>query len=70
MFETVVPKLRKWVRLLAFFGGLAAVGFGIYSILVEPLFLVPGPAEPTRGIEAELLLIVGGFMWCLLVTKI
>lgn len=69
MVETVWPRLRGVVRLLAFLAGLTVVGVGILSALHAPI-VGRGVGEPTRQIAPELLAIVGGCLWMLLVTKL
>lgn len=69
MFETVWPRVRTVARLVAFGVGLAVIGWAILSILQTPVASGPG-AEPTGQIATELLAIVAGAMWMLLVTRL
>lgn len=69
MFETVWPRLRTFVRSLAFFAGLGVIAWAAFSILQTPV--IGGNAtEPTRLIATELVAIVGACLWMLLVTKV
>jgi len=60
------------IRSFSFLIGLVVVGWGVWSILTQPalLFISQSASEPTQVIATELLAIVIGFMWMLLITKI
>lgn len=70
MFETVWPRLRTFLRSIAFFAGLAVIGVAVLSILQTPVIGGQTAAEPTRQIAGELVAIAAACMWMLLVTKL
>jgi hypothetical protein len=69
MFETFWPRLRTYVRLLSFLAGFGLVIFSILSIFGNAYAFMGG--EESVGIVGfEMLGVVGGCMWMLLMTKI
>jgi hypothetical protein len=69
VLEPVWPRLRTLARAIGFLAGLAVIGVAVLSILQTPV-IAGGAREPTRQIALELLAIVGGVMWMLLVTRV